>query len=167
VANVAEVEFQTDQEQQEDEPDLAEHREDPADHLLGEVGRQGVDLGTKQSTEHVGRQPAQQGRPKHQAGDDFSHHRRLPQAAEQRREQPCRQQDDDQLDEDRQEDVLDRGPPQRLHQIDVCSNRQGMTLTRHDSSPGKATRLTGSPRQRARGFGAVAGLGMHRARTEP
>ena len=60
VANVAALELQPDQEEQEDQPELRDDREDLGDECIGKGLIDSLQLGTEQRVEEIGSEPAEQ-----------------------------------------------------------------------------------------------------------
>ena len=91
-----EFEFGTDLEHQQGQAKLAEDRH----RLRG--------LRPEQRERHVGRGPAEQRRPEQQPGNDLANGARLPQLARRDVEQPRRGDHHDQLEQDREDQILGR-----------------------------------------------------------
>jgi len=93
-AKVAEIELQSHDEQQQDQPKLAEHaegfRERRIENRLG----------------HFRKEVAETGRTEHETRGDLAHDRRLPEFAKDRGKDPRRHDDDDQLDQRLEEQFL-------------------------------------------------------------
>ena len=86
-AEMAEIEFQSDQEHQQDQPDLAQHTKDECDGRLKHLPKQ------------IREKATEQGWPEDQAGSDFSAHLRLTEVAKDHTENPSGRHDDNQLDD--------------------------------------------------------------------
>jgi len=94
-AQVAEIELQSDQEHQQDQPDLAQNTEDQGHGRLKHVEKQ------------ARKEAAKQGWPKNDAGGDLPAYLRLAEVAKDHAEETSRRYDKDQLDDDDQKNVLD------------------------------------------------------------